>query len=103
MPPITVSVEVEHPAEEVFAYAIDPSRFSEWQKGVVNGHMGSAGAPKVGDHCQTTRRIGFPDRPDTSELVRFDPPRQWGVRGASGPIRATVELTVEPRSDTCAR
>jgi len=103
MPPITVSVEVARSAEEVFAYATDPSRFSEWQKGVVSGHMDSVGAPKVGDRCQTTRRIGFSDRPDTSELVRYDPPRQWGVRGVSGPIRAIVDVTVNPRSDTSAQ
>ena len=103
MPPITVSVEVARSAEEVFAYATDPSRFSEWQKGVVSGHMDSVGAPKVGDRCHTTRRIGFSDRPDTSELVRYDPPRQWGVRGVSGPIRAIVDVTVNPRSDTSAQ
>lgn len=102
MPPITVSIEVDRSAEEVFAYATDPSRFSEWQKGVVSGQMDSAGAPRVGDHCVTTRRIGFADRPDTSELVRFDPPHRWGVRGVDGPIRAVVEVTVEPRSDNRA-
>jgi hypothetical protein len=82
MPPIAVSVEVARPAEVEFAYATDPSRFSEWQKGVVSGHMDSAGALKVGDRCQTTRRIGFSDRPDSSEPVRYDPPRQWDVTAA---------------------
>ena len=81
MPPITVSAEINRPAEEVFAYATDPSRFSEWQKGVVSGHMESHGALKVGDRCHTTRRIGLSNRPDTSELVRFEPPRLWSVRG----------------------
>jgi hypothetical protein len=65
--------------------------------------MESAGAPKVGDRCHTTRRIGFSNRPDTSELVRFDPPRQWGVRGLAGPIRAMVDVTVEPLSEASAR
>jgi uncharacterized protein YndB with AHSA1/START domain len=101
--PITVSIEVDRSAEEVFAYATDPSRFSEWQKGVVGGQMDSAGAPQVGDRCLTTRRIGLADRPVTSELVHFDPPHQWGVRGVDGPIRAIVEVTVEPRSDTSAQ
>jgi hypothetical protein len=102
MPPITVSVEVDRPAEEVFAYATDPTRFSEWQKGVVSGHMDSVGAPHVGDRCLTTRRIGFADRPATAELVRFEPPNHWGVRGLDGPIRAMVDVTVEPRSETTA-
>jgi hypothetical protein len=103
VPPITASIEVYRSAKEVFDYATDPSRFSEWQKGVVSGRMDSVGAPQLGDRCLTTRRIGLADRPVTSELVRFDPPHQWGVRGLDGPIRAIVDVRVEPRSDTSAR
>jgi hypothetical protein len=100
VPAITASIEIDCSAEEVFAYATDPSRFSEWQKGVVGGRLDSASTPRVGDHCLTTRRIGFADRPVTSELVRFNPPHQWGVRGVDGAIRAFVDVAVEPRSDT---
>lgn len=100
---IAVSSEVQRSADDVFDYATDPSRFSEWQKGVVDGHMESGGALRVGDRCHTTRRIGFSDRPDTSELVKYDPPRQWGVRGLAGPIRAMVDVTVEPLSETSAQ
>ena len=99
----SVSIDVERPAEEVFSYATDPSRFSEWQQGVVSGVMESKGAPAVGDHCHTTRRIGGSERPATSELVRFDPPRAWAVRGIDGPIRAQVDLSVEPLADQRSR
>ena len=55
MPPIVTSAEIERPAAEVFAYATDPSRFREWQKGVVDGHMDSpangAQALAVGRRC----------------------------------------------------
>jgi Polyketide cyclase / dehydrase and lipid transport len=44
----------------------------------------------------TTRRIGGANRSSTSEVVRIDPPTAWGVRGIDGPIRAIVDLTVEP-------
>ena len=36
---IVACAEIGRPAAEVFAYATDPARFSEWQKGVVDGHM----------------------------------------------------------------
>jgi hypothetical protein len=102
MAPIVASVEIDRPAQDVFAYATDPSRFSEWQKGVVDGRMEGKDKPQVGDRCLTTRRIGFADRPVTSELIRFEPPYRWGVRGVDGPIRAVVDVKVEPRSDTRA-
>jgi uncharacterized protein YndB with AHSA1/START domain len=107
MPPIVTSTEIERPAAEVFAYATDPTRFSEWQQGVVDGHMdGPASrslAPAVGAKCVTTRRIGGASRPSTSELVHIDPPKTWGVRGIDGPVRAAVEVLVEPVTGTRSR
>ena len=99
----TVSIDVDRPAAEVFAYATDPSRFHEWQQGVVSGSMQGTDGPQIGDHCLTTRRIGGAERPATSELVRLDPPRSWAVRGIDGPIRARVDVTVEPLADARSR
>ena len=107
MPPIVTSADIDRPAAEVFAYATDPARFSEWQKGVVDGHMDSpangAHALAVGAKCVTRRRIGGANRPSTSELVQIDPPKAWAVRGTDGPIRATVNVLVEPLADSRSR
>jgi hypothetical protein len=105
MAPLVTSAEIGRPAAEVFAYATDPTLFKEWQKGVVDGHMdGPAdGAPAVGAKCVTTRRIGGASRPSTSELVQIDPPRAWGVRGIDGPIRAAVDVLVEPVTGSRSR
>ena len=96
MTAIVAAIDVDRPAEVVFDYATDPTRFHEWQQGVVDGKMNTAGKPSVGDLCLTTRKIGMAKRPSTSEVVRFDPPRTWGVRGIDGPIRAIVDVIVEP-------
>jgi hypothetical protein len=37
------------------------------------------------------------------EVTYIDPPRTWGIRGIDGPIRATVDLTVEPITDSTSR
>jgi hypothetical protein len=107
MPPIVTSADIERPAADVFAYATDPGRFSEWQKGVVDGYMESPAdgvqVRAVGAKCVTTRRIGGANRPSTSELVQIDPPKTWAVRGTDGPIRAAVDVLVEPLTDTRSR
>ena len=103
MPPIVTSAEIGRPAAEVFAYATDPTRFSEWQQGVVDGHMDGPLPPAVGARCVTTRRIGGANRPSASELVHIDPPKTWGVQGIDGPIRAAVEVQVEPLTDSRSR
>jgi hypothetical protein len=101
--PTIASTVVDRPAAEVFAYATDPTRFHEWQQGVIDGHLDQPGPAQVGTRCLTTRRIGGADRAVTSELTHIDAPRTWGVRGIDGPIRATVDLTVEPLTGTSAR
>jgi uncharacterized protein YndB with AHSA1/START domain len=103
MPPITTSTDVNRPAQEVFAYATDPTRFAEWQQGVIDGHMAEAATPTPGARCLTTRRIGRANRASTSEITHIDPPRTWGVRGIDGPIRAMVEVTVEPLASARSR
>jgi uncharacterized protein YndB with AHSA1/START domain len=107
MPPIVITAEIDRPADRVFAYATDPSLFPQWQKGVTDGHMeGPADgtqAPAVGTKCVTTRRIGGASRPATSELTHIDPPKTWGVRGTDGPIRATVDVLVEPVAGSRSR
>lgn len=89
------AIEVDRTPDEVFAYVTDPSRFTEWQHGVVSGHLDN-GPQGPGTRCVTVRRIGFAERPVTSEVTHIDAPRAWGVRGVDGPIRATVNVTVEP-------
>jgi uncharacterized protein YndB with AHSA1/START domain len=107
MSAIVTSTEVERPAADVFAYATDPTRFREWQKGVVDAHMdgpaGQAGSPAVGSQCVTIRRIGGANRPGTAELVHIDPPRTWRVRGIDGPIRAAVDVLIEPLAASRSR
>ena len=95
MAPITTTIDVARPQEEVFSYVTDPSRFAEWQHGVISGHM-EGDAPGVGSKCTTTRRIGGAAREVTSEITEIAPPRTWGVHGIDGPIRAIVNVTVEP-------
>jgi uncharacterized protein YndB with AHSA1/START domain len=96
MAAIVTSVDVDRPAEDVFAYATDPTRFHEWQQGVVSGRLEGPDNPTAGTRCFTTRRIGGAERASTSEISHINPPKTWGVRGIDGPIRAIVDLTVEP-------
>ena len=101
--PIITTTEVAKPATQVFTYATDPTRFHEWQEGVVDGHLDKPGPPQPGAKCLTTRRIGWANRAVTSELTHLDPPRTWGVSGIDGPIRAIVDLTVDALTETHAR
>lgn len=99
MAPNTTTTEVDRAPAEVFDYVTDPTRFVEWQRNVVGGHMDTDGPTAVGTKYLTTRRIGFAERAVTSEVTHIDPHRTWGVRGIDGPIRAIVNVTVDPLDD----
>jgi uncharacterized protein YndB with AHSA1/START domain len=99
MAALTTVIEVARPPEEVFAYVTDPARFGEWQANVTSGHMEGSGPYGPSSRCRTTRRVGFADRTVTSELTHVHPPRRWGVRGVDGPIRAIVDIAVDPIED----
>lgn len=98
MAPIATSTEVARPAAEVFAYVTDPSTMHEWQRGCLSGRLDTP-TTRVGSKCTTVRRIGGREREVTTEITEYDPPRRWADRGLDGPIRALVEVTVEPLAD----
>jgi uncharacterized protein YndB with AHSA1/START domain len=96
MAPTTATADIDRAPEEVFGYITDPTRFAEWQRGVTGGHMTADGPPTAGMICLTTRRIGLAERTTAGEITHVSPPRTWVVRGVDGPIRATVNVTVDP-------
>jgi len=57
MAPTIASTVADRPAAQVFAYATEPTRFREWQQGVIDGHLDPPGPAPVDTKCLTTRRI----------------------------------------------
>jgi hypothetical protein len=62
----------------VFAYVTNPTRFVEWQHGVVSAQMDGDGPHMVGDRCLTKRKIGGAERSVTSEITHIHAPNTWG-------------------------
>lgn len=96
--PVT-AIDLDYSPEVVFDYVTDPGRFAEWQAGVVDAHMESAGPPAAGARCVMRRKVGLVTRDFTSEVTHVERPRTWGVRGIDGPVRAVVDVSVEPLDD----
>jgi uncharacterized protein YndB with AHSA1/START domain len=90
------SIDIDRPADEVFAYATDPARFPEWQKDVVRV---SVEGTDVGSRFTTVRKVGGSEHTMTQEITENVPPRSWAARGVDGPIRPTATVKVEPLDD----
>jgi uncharacterized protein YndB with AHSA1/START domain len=100
---ISSTIEIDRPPREVFEYVTDPSRFSEWQQGVLDGQMQGNAPYAPGDRCLMTRRIGGARREVTSEITNIDPPTAWRVRGIDGPLRAEVDVAVTALGEARSR
>jgi uncharacterized protein YndB with AHSA1/START domain len=100
MAPNVNSIEIDRPAEEVFAYATDPAKFPSWQKDVVKV---SVEGHSVGSRFTSVRKVGGSERTMTQEITENAPPRRWAARGTDGPVRPNATVTVEPLGDDRCR
>jgi uncharacterized protein YndB with AHSA1/START domain len=99
MAAIVSSIDIARPPDQVFSYATDPSRFTEWQDDVVGVRVDGGGPVGVGSRFTTTRRIGGVERTVTQEVTEASSPWRWSAHGVDGPIRPNVTLTVESLDD----
>jgi uncharacterized protein YndB with AHSA1/START domain len=90
------SIDIDRPADEVFAYATDPARFPEWQLDVVRV---SVEGREAGSRFTTIRKIAGSERSMTQEITDNTPPRTWAARGVDGPIRPTATIEIKPLGD----
>jgi uncharacterized protein YndB with AHSA1/START domain len=103
LPPIVAAVDIDRPASDVFAYVTDPAHFTEWQENVVSGNVNADEPVRVGSKCFTTRRVGGAERSSTSEVTELRAPETWATQGIDGPVRATVQVRVEPLENERSR
>jgi len=97
--PIVNSIEISRPPEEVFAYVTDPSQLPHWQESVVSVLWDADTPVAAGSRVVHTRRVGRIERTMTAEVAELNPPRSWAIRGVDGPVRGTMDGTIEPIGD----
>jgi uncharacterized protein YndB with AHSA1/START domain len=96
---ITHSVEIDRPAEEVFAYLDQLERHGEWQSGIVSARIETDGPVGVGTRVREVRKMGGREQDTSYEVTEHDPPRRSSFRGTVGPVRPVGTVTVEPVGD----
>jgi uncharacterized protein YndB with AHSA1/START domain len=99
VPPIVESVEIARPADQVYAYMVDPTHLTEWQEGLVSVRQQGEASIAVGSRFVTVRRVGGRERTMTMEMVELNPPKSFRGRGVDGPVRGIVHGRVESIGD----
>jgi uncharacterized membrane protein len=96
MAPITETIEIARPPEEVFAYIDDLSRHPEWQSQLENVRVDTEGPTRVGTRMTETRRVPGGPREFVCEITEHESPRLAAFRILNGPIRPVGRVTFEP-------
>ena len=97
------SIEINRPAEEVFAYLDQVDRHNEWQGQLVSTTVETDGAIRVGTLVVERRIVPGGTRDIPYEITEHDPPRKASFRGTAGLIRPIGTYTVDPTGGSSSR
>jgi carbon monoxide dehydrogenase subunit G len=94
-----LSIAIERPPEDVFAYLADVSNLTEWQSGVHSAGIEGGGSAALGARVVESRTMLGKEMTTTLEIVDFEPPRLFTLRALDGPALLTVRHELEPSGD----
>lgn len=97
------SVEINRPAEEVFAYLDQVDRHNEWQGKLVSTTIETDGPMRVGTRVVEHRNVAGGTRDFLYEITEHDPPRTAAFRGTTGLIRPVGTYRVDPIGESSSR
>jgi len=91
-----LDVEIERPADAVFAVLADPSNLPRWQED-VESVSGTPGGPLAAGATFTETRSFLGKRIEsTLEVTASEPGREFSLRSLTGPVRFSVRHLLEP-------
>ena len=97
------SIEINRPAEEVFAFLDQLDRHSEWQSSLVSATVETEGPTCVGTRVVERRKVPGGARDIPYEITEHEPPRKASFRGTAGPVRPVGTVTVDPVGESSSR
>jgi uncharacterized membrane protein len=96
------SIEINRPAEEVFAYLDQVDRHNEWQGSLVSTTVETDGPARVGTRVVERRNVPGGTRDIPYEITEHDPSKA-SFRGTAGPLRPVGTYTVDPTGESSSR
>ena len=89
-----MSIDIDRPPEDVFAFLTNVDRMPEWQGSAVSAT--SDGPVGKGARISQTRQFRGRELQIVQEVTEYDPPHRFDIRSVEGPIPFSVSHTLEP-------
>ena len=81
--------------QEVFDLFTNPAKDVEWRASAVSAEWTSDPPHDVGSTIKSLDKLLGREVASNQEVTAWDPPNQYGVKGASGPMSFELTLTLE--------
>src|SRR5213080_3642786 len=96
-----VTVQIDRPVDEVFAFVTDPANFPRWAGALVKESRRTSPGP-IGVGTTFTQANMLMGRRFISEMrvVTYEPPHRFEYETTSGPIRFAGHYTFAPVGDS---
>jgi uncharacterized protein YndB with AHSA1/START domain len=84
---VELTVVVDRPVEQVFAYVTDPAKLAEWQPNVISVSKETEGPMGAGTRLREVRRGPFGRSVEALvEVAEYEENRRFDLRIVSGPL-----------------
>lgn len=91
-----VTIHVNRPVEQVFAFLIDPSNLRAWQSNLVETEQLTEPL-QVGTRFREVRQMGPKQAEILAEITAYEPNKHFATRTLSKP-QVTVSYSFEPKN-----
>ncbi|MGD8584334.1 MAG: SRPBCC family protein [Chloroflexota bacterium] len=91
-----VSVQIDRPQEQVFAYVADESNLARWNSAVQSVHHTSPGPARVGATYNMVRQLPQGQVENTYKITAFQPDEALAIETTSGPTPFRYDYRFEP-------
>ncbi len=90
-----VTIHLDKPIEQVFAFLMDTTQLTTWQTNLIKIDKITEGPLRMGSRFQEVRRLGRRESEIQGEIIAFEPNKRFETRTLTKP-QVTVSYFLEP-------
>jgi uncharacterized protein YndB with AHSA1/START domain len=90
-----VTIHLNKPVEQVFAFLVDMSKLTTWQSNLIKSEQITEGPLHTGSRFREIRRMGKRESEIQGEITGFEPNKRLETKTVSKP-QAMVSYTLDP-------
>ena len=90
-----VTIHLNRPVQQVFAFLVDTSKLSTWQSNLIKSEPLTEGPLRMGSRFREVRRLGRRETEIQGEITAFEPNKRLETKTVTKP-QAMVSYSLDP-------